>query len=280
MNYTLKLAIFSILLLGVFGCKDDDSNPEPQVEIAFPNYPFTSNYFELSSGENLHYIDEGAGQALFLFHGAPVSSYEWRNVIEPLSQNYRVIAYDFLNYGKSDKNVDIYDYNIHASHLKELMDRLNIQDAIFIGHDIGGPIAGVFAAQNPQRVKGFVLFESAIGPLPSKSLMPSFFADLFGPNGETLILDDNYLVETLLLKNQFNSSPPPPANATMTLDDFTEEEAEIFRAPYLNREDRIPLFNNVHRALGFLDEPGDALNNWLSYGQYLTTTDIPRFLLF
>lgn len=66
----------------------------------------------------------------------------------------------------------------------------------------------------------------------------------------------------------------------MTIDVFTEAEAEIFRAPYLNRDDRIPLFNNVTKALGFLDEPGDALNNWLSYAQYLTTTDIPRLVLF
>ena len=160
------------------------------------------------------------------------------------------------------------------------MNGLNIQEAIFIGHDIGGPIAGTFAAQNPQRVKGFVLFESAIGPLPSKSLMPSFFADLFGPDGETLILDDNYIIETLLLKNQFNTSAPPAPEATLTLDSFTEREAEVFRAPYLNRDDRIPLFNNVHNALGFLDEPGDALNTWLSYAQYLTTTDIPRLVMF
>lgn len=178
MNFKIKFLLFAILLFVVIGCSDDDANVNQQEDIAFPDYPFLSNYFELSTGEKLHYIDEGEGQVLFLFHGAPVSSYEWRNVIEPLSQNYRVIAYDFLNYGKSDKNIEVYDYRNHASHLEELKDGLNITSAIFLGHDIGGPIAGVFAAQHPERVKGMVLFESAIGPLPSKSLMPSFFAEL------------------------------------------------------------------------------------------------------
>ena len=32
--------------------------------------------------------------------------------------------------------------------------------------------------------------------------------------------------------------------------------------------------------MGFLDEPGDALNNWLSFSQYLTASDIPRLVLF
>ena len=47
-------------------------------------FPFKSNYIEVH-GSNLHYVDEGEGDAILFLHGNPTSSYLWRNIIPHLT---------------------------------------------------------------------------------------------------------------------------------------------------------------------------------------------------
>ena len=65
-------------------------------------FPFKSNYIEVH-GSNLHYVDEGEGDAILFLHGNPTSSYLWRNIIPHLTSVGRCIAPDLIGFGKSDK---------------------------------------------------------------------------------------------------------------------------------------------------------------------------------
>src|SRR5688572_25896118 len=66
-------------------------------------YPFDSHYLTLPDG-NLHYIDEGQGEAILFVHGTPAWSFLYREQIKTLSKQYRCIAFDHIGFGLSDKS--------------------------------------------------------------------------------------------------------------------------------------------------------------------------------
>ena len=69
-------------------------------------YPFEPNYFELEGdldGLRMHYVDEGEGKPVVLLHGEPTWSYLYRKMIPSLSKARRVLAPDYIGFGRSDK---------------------------------------------------------------------------------------------------------------------------------------------------------------------------------
>lgn len=109
------------------------------------------------------YLRKGQGPALFLIHGIPSSSYLWRDVIDPLSATFDVIAPDLLGYGDSDKRLDA-DLSIaaQARYMVALMESLGVHQAAVVGHDIGGGIAQLMAVDEPQRVARLILIDSVV----------------------------------------------------------------------------------------------------------------------
>ena len=107
-------------------------NPRPLTEIlrtpdrAFadlPDYPFSPNYFEWND-IRMHYLDEGEGDPVILFHGEPTWSFLYRKVIPPLvAAGYRCIAPDYVGLGKSDKPVDdaFYTFDMHRDSVSALL---------------------------------------------------------------------------------------------------------------------------------------------------------------
>src|SRR5437660_12091690 len=67
-----------------------------------PNFPYAPHYVEVN-GMRIHYVDEGQGEVILCLHGEPSWSFLYRKMIPILSRNYRVIAMDFVGFGRSDK---------------------------------------------------------------------------------------------------------------------------------------------------------------------------------
>ena len=76
---------------------------------SIPDYPFTPHYLEIE-GYRVHYIDEGplkADKTVVCLHGEPTWSFLYRKLVQPLTDaGHRVIAPDFVGFGKSDKPSD------------------------------------------------------------------------------------------------------------------------------------------------------------------------------
>ncbi len=66
------------------------------------DFPFASHYAEVN-GLRVHYVDEGKEQTVLCLHGEPTWSYLYRKMIPVLSAQHRVIAMDFIGFGRSDK---------------------------------------------------------------------------------------------------------------------------------------------------------------------------------
>lgn len=110
---------------------------------SIPDYPFSPNYFDWS-GIRLHYVDEGEGYPVILFHGEPTWSFLYRRMIPVLvSAGYRAIAPDYPGFGKSDKPTDDswYSYDRHTEAMRALLRSLSLGSAAVVGQDWGGPIS-------------------------------------------------------------------------------------------------------------------------------------------
>ena len=127
-------------------------------DVRFENlqdYPFEANYMEID-GLRIHYLDEGPKDAdpIILFHGEPAWSYLFRKMIPVLTEaGYRVVVPDMVGFGKSDKFESKYDYSYkhHVDVMKELVERLDLENTAHFGQDWGGLVGLRVVAEMPDR---------------------------------------------------------------------------------------------------------------------------------
>jgi pimeloyl-ACP methyl ester carboxylesterase len=112
------------------------------------------------------------GKTVILFHGKNFGGYYWTNVIQKLTDaGYRVLAPDQIGFGKSSKPFIQYSFHLLATQNKKLLDALNIEKAVVLGHSMGGMLAIRFSLMYPHRVEKLVL-ENPIGLEDYRSIVP------------------------------------------------------------------------------------------------------------
>ncbi len=258
--------------------------------LAYNNYPYRSHYVILQSGHRVHYLDEGEGDIpLLLIHGMPTQAYLWRDMLPTLAENNRVIALDQPNWGKSDKTPDVRngvpcaaDY---ANWIEEFINALGVEKVRLVIHDMGF-VGFLYAARNPAKVDGIAFFETALGPFP-RDIAPPFLEAFLGPEGESLVVDQNYMVETLLMNNAFNDAGDPPFRTMFG--SLSDDDAAVYYEPFKSPENRRAMLFD-RECLGFIGgretDPGSKerkqqnLAEFLEFAEYLSTTDTPRLALF
>jgi pimeloyl-ACP methyl ester carboxylesterase len=101
-----------------------------------------AEYIEVEPNVRLHVTDAGEGKLIVLIHGWPLSDemYEYQ-YNELINKNFRVIGITLRGFGKSYKPYGNYDYDVHASDIKAVLDKLEIEDAVLCGFSMGGAIA-------------------------------------------------------------------------------------------------------------------------------------------
>ncbi|HUO48029.1 MAG TPA: alpha/beta hydrolase, partial [Acidimicrobiales bacterium] len=112
-----------------------------------------------ANGVELHVVEEGDGPAVVLVHGWPELAWSWRHQLPALAAaGYRAIAPDMRGYGRSSVPADIGDYGIEAlcGDVVGLLDALDIERAVVVGHDWGSMVAWNTAIRHPARLHGVV----------------------------------------------------------------------------------------------------------------------------
>ena len=124
-------------------------------------YPFKPHYLSVG-GPRMHYVDEGQGPAVVMLHGNPTWSFYYRELISGLCDQYRVIAPDHVGCGLSDKP-QRYAYTLatHIENLERLLERLKLEEFTLVVHDWGGAIGFGYACRHPERVRRFIIFNTA-----------------------------------------------------------------------------------------------------------------------
>jgi pimeloyl-ACP methyl ester carboxylesterase len=174
------------------------------------NNPAAGSFLHVD-GVRLHYVERGSGDPLVLLHGngSMIEDFESSGLINLAAKDYRVIVFDRPGFGHSDRprNV-IWTPDTQAELIKHALDRLNISNAVVLGHSWGTSVAVSLALKFPDFVRGLVLASGyyyptarpdvvamgtpalpligdilsyTVSPLISRAIWPFMMAKIFGP---------------------------------------------------------------------------------------------------
>jgi non-heme chloroperoxidase len=121
-------------------------------------------------GTQIYYKDWGDGQPIVFSHGWPLTADDWDGQMLYFGQlGYRVIAHDRRGHGRSTQTSGGNDMDTYADDLAALFEKLDLKDAILVGHSTGGgEVARYLGRHGTKRVSKAALI-SAITPLMLKT---------------------------------------------------------------------------------------------------------------
>jgi non-heme chloroperoxidase len=121
-------------------------------------------------GTEIYYKDWGKGKPIVFSHGWPLSADAWEDQMEFLaSRGYRCIAHDRRGHGRSGQPWNGNDMDTYADDLAALVEKLDVKDAVHVGHSTGGgEVARYIGRHGTKRVSMAVLI-SAVPPLMLKT---------------------------------------------------------------------------------------------------------------
>ncbi len=229
-------------------------------------FPFKENFVEVD-GVRLHYVDEGTGPPVLMFHGQPTWSYLDRKMIPPLvAAGYRCVAPDLLGFGLSDKPTDESDYTLprHVDLMTGLVQALKLEGVIIVGQDWGGPIGLRYGIDHRENVKALVILNTLVNIIS----IPLFFSLMFRSGGFSSFLSRRL---DLFRKFAFGSG-------LMFKRPLDKRAKEQYKMPHQKADQRsgiaafpkmIPT-NEAHSNAQYISDIENALREW----------DIPVLVMF
>lgn len=185
----------------------------------------------------------GAGQAVLFLHGIGGAAAVWQPQIEALQGNprWRPVAWDMPGYGGS-ATIDPLSFPALADSALALLDALGCDQAVWVGHSLGGMIAQEAAASRPERVAALVLSGTspAFGP-PDGEWQQQFVADRLRPLDEGLTMAD---LAPRMVAGMIGDAPDPAgiarAEAAMAAVTEATYRASVHLLPGFDRRAALP----------------------------------------
>ncbi|MGD9879612.1 MAG: haloalkane dehalogenase [Reyranella sp.] len=136
---------------------------------ALPGWNYPPHFLARSDGMRLHYVDEGprdARRTWLCLHGQPTWSYLYRRMIPVFAAaGDRVVAPDFLGFGRSDKPTDeaVYTFDFHRAAITGLIEALDLENIRLVVQDWGGLIGLTLPMAMPERFAGLLAMNTTLG---------------------------------------------------------------------------------------------------------------------
>lgn len=112
-----------------------------------------------NQGTKIHYASVGEGPLVVMVHGFPDFWYTWRDQMETLKDQYKVVAIDQRGYNRSDQPAAPEDYDMQhlVSDIKAVIQANDREQAIVVGHDWGGAVSWQFAFAHPEMTQKLII---------------------------------------------------------------------------------------------------------------------------
>lgn len=128
---------------------------------------YTDIYYPVDDGLTLHardYANPCAKKTILCMHGLTRNAADFETIVDSLKKHYRVIIVDQRGRGLSDWETDPKRYSpvYYVRDMWQLLDQLGIDKVVLIGTSMGGLMAMLMAAEQPERIQGLVIND--IGP--------------------------------------------------------------------------------------------------------------------
>lgn len=116
-----------------------------------------------------HYMAAGSGPVVVLIHGVGMDLHMWDDVAGLLGKTRRVVRYDMLGHGDSDKPAGPYRLGDFVAQLTALADDLQLERFDLVGFSMGGLVAQAFALAEPQALGRLILLNTVYNRSPEES---------------------------------------------------------------------------------------------------------------
>jgi len=121
-------------------------------------------------GTQIFYKDWGTGQPIVFSHGWPLSADDWdAQMLFFLGHGFRVVAHDRRGHGRSTQTADGHDMDHYADDLAAVVEKLDLRNAIHVGHSTGGGEVVHYIARHGERRVAKAAILSAVPPLMVKT---------------------------------------------------------------------------------------------------------------
>ena len=217
----------------------------------------------------MSYVDAGNGDPIVFLHGNPTSSYLWRNIIPHVAGLGRCLAPDLVGMGDSACAPDgSYRFRDHARYLDAWFEALELRDSvILVVHDWGSALGFDWARRHPHRVQAIAYMEALVQPRGWEDFPAGrdrIFRALRSEQGERLVREENFFVETVLPKSVLRPLRPV--------------EMEVYRRPFLQPAARTPTLAWA-RELPIDGTPPDVVAVVEAYAKWLAASPIPKLFV-
>lgn len=138
-----------------------------------PGFDFSPHYVEGLAGYEglrIHYLDENpaprSGRTVLCLHGQPTWCYLYRKMLPVFTvAGHRVVAPDFLGFGRSDKPVDdsVYTFGFHRGMLLRFIEALDLERVTLVVQDWGGLLGLTLPMEFPGRIDRLVVMNTGLG---------------------------------------------------------------------------------------------------------------------
>ncbi len=210
-------------------------------------------------------VDTGSGAPIVFLHGNPTWSYLWRNIIPHVSDCGRCLAPDLVGMGQSGKSpTRAYRFVDHARYLDAWFSALDLNNIVLVLHDWGSALGFHWAFRHREKVRAIAYMEAIVQPRRWEDFpagRDAIFRALRSEQGERMVLDENFFVDVVLPRSIIRK--------------LSEEEMAAYRAPYQDREARLPTLV-WPRELPIDGAPADVVAIVETYGEWLSGSRLPK----
>lgn len=202
-------------------------------------------------GIDTFYLEAGRGPAVVLLHGLGATNASMLPTFRELARDHRVIAPDLPGFGDSGKPVRAYHAEFFADWTLQLLDKLGVDRAHFIGNSMGGRISIEVALQAPDRVDRMVLLAPAVAMRRFRQFVP--IARIARPELAALPVQASHPMVVSTVRMMFSKS-------RRLEDSWYAAAADEFIRVFRTRRGRIAFFSAAREI--YLDRPWGEGGFW------------------